>query len=146
MIRKTKKDRKERNLKNREMKTVATDNIGNIKTTTTYNSPNRNWSALEHGMDARIGKFHSLMMSSDAALSHPSTSRLLSYTIEGCPANCGENWKLKHIKQAALRGAHRSALHPVARTVLRKETMEQVRQGFAKVVSFKSSLKICLPI
>ena len=82
MIRKTKKDRKERNLKNREIETVATDNIGKIKTTTTYNSPNRNWSSLEHGMDARIGNFHSLMMPSDAALFHPSTSRLLSYTIE----------------------------------------------------------------
>ena len=92
-------------------------------------------------MDARIGKSNSLIMPSDAALSHPSASRLLSYAIEGCPANCGENWKLEYIQKAALRGAHRSALHPVARTVLRKETMEKVRQGFAKVVSFKSLLK-----
>ena len=120
MIRKTKKDRKEWNLKNREMESIATGNIGNIKTTSTDISQNTNWSALEHGMDARIGMSNSLMIPSDAALSHPSASRLLSYAIEGCPANCGENWKLEHIQKAALRGAHRSALHPVARTVLRK--------------------------
>ena len=94
MIRKTKKDRKEWNLKNREMESVATGNIGNIKTTSTDNSQNTNWSALEHGMDARIGKSNSLMRPSNTALSHPSASRLLSYAIEGCPANCGENWKL----------------------------------------------------
>ena len=81
-------------MKNREMKSVATGNIGNIKTTSTDNNRNRNWSALEHGMDARIGKSNSLMIPSDAALSHPSASRLLSYAIEGCPANCDENWKL----------------------------------------------------
>ena len=46
IIRKTKKDRKEWNFKNREMESVATGNIGNIKTTSTDNSQNTNWSAL----------------------------------------------------------------------------------------------------
>ena len=93
----------------------------------------RNWSSLEHGIDKRIGKSDSLMIPSGEALVHPAASRLVEYAMDGCPVDCGKDWELSHIREAVRKGAHISALHPVARKVLREKTMEKVKEGFAKI-------------
>ena len=92
-------------------------------------------------MDKRIGKSDSLMIPSGEALVHPSASRLVEYAMDGCPADCGKDWELSHIREAVRKGAHVSALYPVARKVLREETMEKVKEGFAKIVKFGDLLR-----
>ena len=81
------------------------------------------------------------MIPSGETLVHPSASRLVEYAMDGCPADCGEDWELSHIREAVRKGTHVSALHPVARKVLREETMEKVKEGFAKIVKFGDLLR-----
>ena len=93
----------------------------------------RHWISLEHCMDKRIGKSDSLIIFSGDALVHPSASWLVEYVMDGCPANCGKDWELSHIREAIRKGSHISTLYPVARKVLREKTMEKVKEGFAKI-------------
>jgi hypothetical protein len=76
----------------------------------------------------------SLMTPSGPALSHPAAPLLQTYSDTGCPANCGPDWSLQRLDEAIQRGAHASAKDPAAADALMKETMEQVDQGFARIV------------
>ena len=79
----------------------------------------------------RIGKSNSPIITPGDTLVHHLASRLVEYIIDGCPANCGKDCELSHIREAVRKGAHISALNPVARKALREETMEKVQQGFS---------------
>ena len=82
----TKKKRKIWNKENRTMDVVTAGNI--VLNNKDKNSKiERNWFSLEHGMDKRIGKSDSLMISSGDALVHPFSSWLVEYVMDGCPAD-----------------------------------------------------------
>ena len=83
-------------------------------------------------MDKRIGKSDSLMIPSGEALVHPSACRLVEYAMDGCPEDCGKDWELSHIREAVRKGAHISALHPVARKVLREKNNGKGKRRFCK--------------
>ena len=91
---------------------------------------------MEHNIDKRICKLNLLMCPRQEALQHPAAVKLLDYAISGCPADCGESWDRDHIEKAMIRGAHRSALAPLASEELLKETVEKVRNGFAKIIRY----------
>ena len=78
------------------------------------------------------------------ALDHPAASLLQHYATNGCPADCGDDWTLQQLEAAIERGAHPSAREPVAAEALYIETMEQVAQGFARLVLW-DDLKKHLP-
>ena len=99
-------------------------------------SNKRKWSAMEHNIDKRIGKLNLLMCPRQEALQHPAAVKLLDYAISGCPADCGKSWDRDHIEKAMIRGAHRSALAPLASEELLKKTVEKVRNGFAKIIRY----------
>lgn len=84
----------------------------------------------------------SLMTPSGPALSHPAAPLLQSYSEKGCPANCGPDWSLDRLDEAITRGAHASAKDPAAADALMKETMEQVTQGFARLVPWSKLRQI----
>lgn len=78
------------------------------------------------------------------ALDHPAAPLLLQYAKTGCPADCGKDWTLDQLEAAITRGAHPSARDPVAAKALHEESLEQVEQGFARVVKWED-LKKNLP-
>ena len=83
----------------------------------------------------RIGK-KGLMWPRTFALNHPAAPLLESYARHGCPVDCGEHWTQDRIEAAIKHGPHRSARTPEARQALRKEALEKVQQGFAKIVRY----------
>jgi hypothetical protein len=80
------------------------------------------------------------MSPSGPALRHPAAPLLHEYSEKGCPTDCGEDWSMERLEEAIVRGAHASAKDPAAAKALMAETMEQVTQGFARLVPW-SKLK-----
>ena len=66
---------------------------------------------------------------------------LLDFAHEGCPANCGDDWTPSLLDEAVRRGAHPSAREAIAAAALHKETMDKVRQGFARLIPWKQLRK-----
>lgn len=71
------------------------------------------------------------------AMSHPAKDLLQSYADDGCPVDCGVDWPREWIEAAIRRGPHISAKNPVAIKALRKETMEKIENGYARLVKWK---------
>ena len=70
------------------------------------------------------------------ATQHPAAALLEDYSSNGCPVYLGEPWTLDHIIKAIKRGPHVSAKEQIPAKVLREETLEKVREGYAKVVKW----------
>ena len=85
----------------------------------------------------------SLMKARGTALKHPAGNILKQYE-QGCPVDCGKPWTRQHIEAALKRGPHISAKQVKAREALRNETMDKVKEGYAKVVKWKD-IKHSLP-
>ena len=78
------------------------------------------------------------------ALQHPAAPLLAGYAEHGCPVDCGPPWSSKHILLVIRQGPHKSALAKEARKVLRTETDEKLRQGYATVVKWRD-IKNAIP-
>jgi hypothetical protein len=77
--------------------------------------------------------FRGLMAPSGEALKHPAAPLLLKIATQGCKADCGEPWTLEMLETAVKKGAHPSAKEPEAARELRRETIEKVEQGYARI-------------
>jgi len=66
----------------------------------------------ETDLNDAIGKIAKLVVQRKEALQHKAAPLIQSYATEGCPANCGPNWKREHIDAAILKGPHSSAMDP----------------------------------
>jgi len=74
-----------------------------------------------------IGKIAKLVVPRKEVLQHTAAPLKQSYATEGCPANCGPNWKWEHIEAAILKGPHSSATDPQALIALQEEMAEKVK-------------------
>ena len=88
---------------------------------------------MDHNIDKRIGKLNLLICPRQKALQHPVAVKWLDYAISGYSADCGKNWDRDHIEKAMIKGARRSALAPLARKEILKETVEKVNIGLQKL-------------
>jgi hypothetical protein len=66
---------------------------------------------------------------------------LLDFAHEGCPAETGKDWHLDLLDKAVRRGAHPSAKEGIAAAALYHETMDKVKQGFARIVPWQTLRK-----
>ena len=83
-----------------------------------------------------IGKV-GLMWPRTYAKHHPATPLLQKFSTDGCPADCGPAWTTAQIEAAIQHGPHKSARSPEARSALRHEAQQKVKQGFAKLIKYK---------
>ena len=77
------------------------------------------------------------MWPSGPALNHPAAPLLHSYATKGCPVDCGPNWSRTQIEAALKYGSHPSAQTDDTRECLIQETQQKVKEGFARVISYK---------
>ena len=77
-----------------------------------------------------------LMCPGKIARSHPAGPLLQSYAEDGCPVIVEGDWTLEQLDSAVEYGAHPSAEKPEAAQACRKEALEKVEQGFAKLVPY----------
>lgn len=78
-----------------------------------------------------------LMFPGKLAQCHSAGPLLQQYGSVGCPVDVTENWTLEQLDAAVAYGAHPSASTPAAAEALRKEALEKVEQGFAKLIPWK---------
>ena len=71
------------------------------------------------------------------ALRHPAAEELLQYASTGCPLDCGQDWTLAQMEAAILKGPHKSAESPDARSALRTEALERIAEGSCRIVKWK---------
>ena len=90
----------------------------------------------EPDLKEAIGKFHSLVLPRAQALQHTAAPLIQSYVTEGCPTDCGPDWSKDHILAAIRKGPHASALAPAALAALHEETIDKVKNGYAKIIRF----------
>ena len=81
-----------------------------------------------------IGEFKLMQPQDPYAKEHPATPLLNSYAEDGCPVDCGPDWSRQTIKLLLKHGPHCSANAKKAARELRKETMEKVNHGYARIV------------
>jgi hypothetical protein len=79
-----------------------------------------------------IGK-SGLMWPQGIALLHDASMLLDSYSTMGCPTDCGPQWSKTHIIAAITRGSHPTAKKPEARRYLINQTLDKVKENFAKI-------------
>lgn len=89
-----------------------------------------------HPVKDDVGKF-GLMWPRGIAKQHPAAPLLEEYSSNCCPVDIGEAWSIEHIINALKRGPHRSAKAPIPAKVLREETLEKVKEGYAKIIKWK---------
>ena len=82
-----------------------------------------------------IGKY-GLMWPRGIAFTHDAAPLLDSYSRVGCPTDCGPQWTASHILAAIKRGAHPSANKPEARRYLINQTMDKVKEKFARIIKW----------
>ncbi len=68
------------------------------------------------------------------AVDHEAIPLLHAYAEHGCPVDCGEDWTLEHIELMLRRGPHKSSKAPDAIQVLREETADKIKHGYARTV------------
>jgi hypothetical protein len=76
------------------------------------------------------------MVPTGEALEHPAAPLLLELATVGCRADVGEGCTLEMLDAAILKGSHPSAMEPEAAAQLRKEALEKVGQGYARLVQW----------
>jgi hypothetical protein len=69
-------------------------------------------------------------------LNHPAGPHLLQYALDGCPADCGDDWTLEQLEAAIRNGAHTSANVPEAAEACKKEALERVKEGLCHLVNW----------
>ena len=74
------------------------------------------------------------MAPSNLALYHPAADLLLQSATNGCPTRTGKPWSVEEMEAAISRGPHPSALQPEALRQLRRETLDKVNKGQARLV------------
>ena len=74
------------------------------------------------------------MYPTGAAATHPAAEDLRQWAEHGCPVDTGRQWTPEQIKAALERGPHMSALAPEAMQAFRKEVVQKIAQGHAKVI------------
>ena len=79
-----------------------------------------------------------LMAPSGPALKHPVAPMLLELATVGCCAHIPTTWTAELLEAAIAKGAHPSALDPIAAEQLCTETMEKIAQGYARLVNWDS--------
>ena len=87
---------------------------------------------LNLGIKETIGKKKGLMWPQNYALKHPVMKLLMEYVEKGCPVDCGLDW----IEAALWHGPHKSVKSPEAAAALQEETMQKVKNGYAKIVRY----------
>ena len=75
-----------------------------------------------------------LMAPSGDAMAHPAADMLLDFAMNGCPVDTGPKWTRDMLDAALSKGAHPSAMEPVASAQLRAESLEKADQGFCRLV------------
>ena len=90
-----------------------------------------------------IGKI-GLMWPRKEALEHDAAPLLLQYASKGCPVECGPDWTNEHIKLALMKGPHASAKSKAAIAALRQETLDKVKNNYARVIRW-SDIKHNVP-
>ena len=83
----------------------------------------------------RIGKI-GLMWPWMHAKTHPATKMLQTFSMQGCPVDCGPPWYKAQIEAAIQHGPHKSARSLGACKAQRAEALTKVSQGFAKVIKY----------
>jgi hypothetical protein len=81
------------------------------------------------------------MYPSGPAVSHPAAPMLLEFAHTGCAAETGLDWHIDLLDEAVRRGAHPSAKEGLAADALYQETMDKVKQGFARIIPWKELRK-----
>jgi len=87
-----------------------------------------------------IGK-SSLMYPRTYALEHAAIPLLMDYATNGCPVDCGENWKRNQIEAMLERGPHVSATEPDAIQQAIQETNEKVEKNDVIKIKSKNIIK-----
>ena len=82
--------------------------------------------------------YFGLMRPHNQALFHPATNDFLSYTTDGCPINCGNDWTIHQIQAAIDRGSHPSAQHPIPEKACRQEALAQAAEGGCQIILWKT--------
>jgi hypothetical protein len=70
------------------------------------------------------------------AFDRPVGPHLLQYALDGCPANCGDDWTLEQLEAAIWNGAHSSANVPEAADACKREALEQVKERLCRLVNW----------
>ena len=83
---------------------------------------------------SKLKDIYGLLYPTGPALNHPAADFILNFGTDGCPVDCGPEWTIKQIQDAIDYAAHPSAQVPEAAQQLRLETLEKVKQGYAKLV------------
>ena len=78
-----------------------------------------------------------LMWPTGPALEHPASAMLDDYSRRGCPVDCGPDWDEEQLIAALEYGAHPSAKIPEALKCLIAEAETKVKNGFAKIVTWR---------
>ena len=87
-----------------------------------------------------------LMWPTGPALEHPASEMLDDYLRHGCPVDwCGPDWNEEQLLAALEYGAHPSAKIPEALKCLIAEAETKVKNGFAKIVTWKEIKKKKIP-
>jgi len=84
------------------------------------------------------------MCPSGLALHHPAASVLREWSLFGCPAMTGREWRINEMTAAIERGPHESALTPEAIEHFAAEVLAKVAVGQARVVNW-DDIKKCPP-
>jgi len=84
----------------------------------------------------KTGVYAGLMAPSGEALNHPAADMLLEFATTGCPVDTGPKWSKDMLNAALKKGAHPSALDPIASAQLRAESLEKADQGFCRLVAW----------
>lgn len=92
--------------------------------------------AVPEQIKEKIGKIKT-MDPRNEALEHPAAPLLKYWADNGCPVDCGADWTEDMIVTGLMRGPHVSALNPLAITALRQETLDKIKNGYAKLVKWK---------
>jgi hypothetical protein len=78
------------------------------------------------------------MSPANLALYHPAVDLLLEYATKGCPTNTGKQWSIDKMEAAIARGPHPSALQPDTLAQLRREMLDKVEKGQARIVHWEA--------
>ena len=82
-----------------------------------------------------------LTLPRDRALLHPAASLLTEHALQGCPADCGEDWSIDKMVAAIAKGPHPTANSQEAAECCWKEAEEKQRSGQALLFKWSSLRK-----
>ena len=90
-------------------------------------------SKIKHRKDKN---YIGLMHPKREVLKHPAGVELLKYATDGCPVDCGTDWRIDQLEEAIEMGPCRSTSTPAAAKACRKEALERVKEGTCRLVKW----------